>query len=155
LDGLRNLAEGPNGLAKRYAWNPAYVPRFVLTDEPPRISRASATVTMKRPFPAAATIKLELSPRMKPDEVRALYVDARNDLVGTSSRVRPITEKHAELAVFAFEHRDGWKWKDLMTLWNERFPERRYGELRQFNRDALLAYRRVTGERLDWIGESP
>jgi hypothetical protein len=55
----------------------------------------------------------------------------------------------------AFEHRDGWKWKDLMTFWNKRFPKWEYRELRNFNRDALLAYRRVTGERLDWIGESP
>jgi hypothetical protein len=154
LDGLRNLAEGPNGLAHRYGWHPARVPRFVLTDEPPPISRASTTVTEKRPFPAAAKIKLEISPRMTPDEVRALYVEARADLPDVPSRVRAMSDKHAELAVFAFEHREGRSWVDVMGLWNERFPEWRYDLMELFNRDAHKAYQRVTGERLEWIGKS-
>jgi hypothetical protein len=150
LDFLRKISEE---LAKRYGWNRAYGTRFVLTDESPPISRATVTVRVKSPFQAAAKIVLEVSPRMTPDEVRARFIAARDNLDDSPGRVREISEKHAELAVFAFEHREGLRWVDVMAQWNRSYPQWSYDGYVRFNRDARQAYRRVTRDHLDWIGE--
>jgi hypothetical protein len=148
LDSLRVLADR---LSSRYGWNPAYASRFVLTDEPPPLLRARVTLQGKAPFAATARITLDVSGRMTPDEVRALYVEARDKLAGPT-RVRDLGEKAAELAVFAFEHRAGHRWADVMGIWNKRQPEWSYTDERRFNRDARQAFLRVTGDSLDWIG---
>ena len=89
---------------------------------------------------------------MIPDEVRALYLEARDEL-GGPTRVRDLGEKSAELAVFAFEHRAGSRWIEVMGRWNEKHPAAwKYTDEKRFNRDARQAFLRVTGDNLDWIG---
>ncbi len=62
-----------------------------------------------------------------------------------------MTEQHAELAVFAAEQ-DAQNWDELRLLWNVAHPEREFVDVRRFIRDVRAAYRRVTGEPLNWKG---
>jgi hypothetical protein len=62
-----------------------------------------------------------------------------------------MTEQHAELAVFAAE-RGAETWDQLRLQWNASHPDRGFSDVRRFIRDVRAAYRRVTGEPLNWKG---
>ena len=152
LDRLRGVA---GTVAERYGWSSAHAARFVLTGEPPGVTLATVTRDLVRvPFPAAGRITMNVSSRMTPDRVRELFLEVREESLAGSKRVKPISEKHAELAVFAAEHRRGMTWAEAMRSWNRQHPPWFYDDKNRFTRDSRSAYRRVTGEKLGWQGVS-
>jgi hypothetical protein len=127
---------------------------LVLSGRMPPAPRTRASWTSYPRLPARSFVCMEVNPRVSPREVGELYADVRVRLLqhlGLGSRSRPMTEEHAELAVFAVE-RESTSWEDLRLQWNENHPDREFVDVRRFIRDVRAAYRRVTGERLHWKG---
>jgi hypothetical protein len=144
LEALRKKLS--HGLASSYGWQPAQATVFLLTGSVP-ILPSLRTRTIRRVASPASRIILEVDPTVTPREVEQHYTRARRRLMG-GRRFRRISEKHLRLAVFADAHRDG-TWSDRMCAWNREFPDDRYANVRNFQRDAAGALRRLLRSPLD------
>ena len=91
---------------------------------------------------------------MSPEKVASLYRRVRAEALGEGRRHRAITEKHAQLAVFAAEARDTNRtWNEVRIAWSEKYPDWTFSSTRIFIDAARSAYQRVTGQRLEWGGK--
>ena len=154
LDRLRVAADQ---LVSYFEWEQRNAVHFILAGEVPPISRARVQwAPLREPFPALRRVVLDVSPRLSPEEVKRIFVRVRNEMgggTGTARRSRPLTPRHADLAVFVAERKRGWAWHQVHAEWNRTFPYRPTA-LKQFIRDARAAYKRITGDDLDWKGRS-
>lgn len=142
-------------LGQEYSFSEPDGVTFVLSGHVPPAPRARAGWTSYPRLPARSIVRLNVNPRVSPREVADLYAIVRVQLLkhlGLGSRSRPMTEHHAELAVFAVEH-EADSWEDLRLQWNAAHPDREFLDVRRFIRDVRAAYRRVTGEPLTWKGK--
>ncbi len=147
---LGHLKVVAKDLERWLGWSESTGAWFVLTDEtPPHLPVVKSRLEWGL-VPAASRIVLEVSPTLKPQQVAKLYSEMRSlyDLPPT----RAITEKHAELAVFANEVNDGRSWGNAMGKWNREHSAHQYMQVRLFTRDCRQAYLRVTGMKLSWQG---
>jgi hypothetical protein len=135
-------------LAKKYEafWPEAAAVHFILTGQGYLTRRAVAHYgSDKHSIP---WVSLRLHPSLSGDEVRSLYLAARNCLEGWPGNINPkgLTEKHLALAVHAVEHAGSWaaklwKWnKTCPAEWVYLVPARS-----TFARDCRAAYERLTG----------
>jgi hypothetical protein len=133
-------------------WNEAEAVVFILTENIPyvplgRIHYKHAIV------PAASRLILEVSLRVAPREVAALYGQRRDRIL--RGRDKPFSDKHLALAVFVEEtNLAGKGWVELRDQWNETYRERHPTwcdepatdpTARRFSLEARTAWRRVTG----------
>lgn len=138
LERLRKVGEG---LASRYGWQPAQATIFLLTGAVPILPAIRARTVSKLPVVAATRIVLEVDPTATPREVAEHYAEVRTRVTG-GQRSRRMSEKHLRLAIFAESHDQG-AWADRMARWNSDFPDWRYTEPTNFQRDATSAISRL------------
>ena len=127
-------------LADRYGWHPAQATVFVLTGAVPLVD-AVRVAWRRGAVPALDRIVLDLDPVLTPAEVAVRYRQARAQALG-KALVRPQSEKHLALAVFAVEHPDG-TLRERMAAWNRAHPQWRYSHATNFGRDLRAAVRRL------------
>jgi hypothetical protein len=142
-------------LGEEYSFSEADAVAFVLSGRPAPAPRARAGYTLYPRLPARSVVRLEVNPRVSPREVAELYASMRGRLLrqmGLGTRSRSMTEEHAALAVFVSERQTS-TWDDLRLEWNDSHPDRPFSDVRRFIRDVRAAYRRVTGEPLEWRGK--
>ncbi|MFY9431360.1 MAG: hypothetical protein WBJ35_06235 [Acetomicrobium sp.] len=156
--------DGILGQLKRLAgsfkdfWPEAWAVHFILTGEVRPVSIGTITF---RQTSRALKIILELSPYLTGKEVQELYFRERKALLKMATgktKVRELTDKHIDLAVFGVKESGSWTKK--MHKWNARHPECKYTNKGTFARDVRAAYERITGwkwktrqrRRKAWIG---
>lgn len=146
LGWLKRIAEE---LGKKYGWPEADAVTFVLTGAMPvpPLARITWTWSPERGFYGQA-ITLQVLPWVSPSEVAALYREIRKETpFGKYVRVhkpKALTEKGRRLAVF-LAATPGLSWRERMEQWNATYPQWSYKYIATFRRDALTAYRKVTG----------
>jgi hypothetical protein len=128
----------------------------VLTGRVPMLAGSYAQTWRSSEFPAAGSITIEATPRLRPSEVQALFSAAREELLAGATRDRPLDEITLNLVLFAVARNDGRPWREVVEEWNQLHPDQAYrsgGEAnwRRFGRDVREGYRRLTGgARLPW-----
>lgn len=147
---LHDLARLSGALTYAYGWARAEATLFVLTGRVPTIPTVQGYLTLRRRHPALSTIQIEASIRLPRAKMAAYYSEAQREalrLLGRRRERAMSKKERASLAVFLAEHGDGRSWRELMDLWNRQAKgtRKRYNDPRIFRRDALLAYRQVTG----------
>jgi hypothetical protein len=138
LHDLRGISER---IASFTGWHPARATTYVLTGEAPVLASIQAEMRWRAPFATRSRIVLTIDPTCTPQEVAALYRQYRGARFG---RLRRLSSKHAQLAMFAATH-DHLSPADRMAEWN-RTAHRgaRYRRLATLNRDCQLAHERLT-----------
>ncbi len=131
-------------------WTEAQATLFVLTGIPPLISALTADVTPHTQFPNLTRLTLHIDPTLSPREVADRYRDLRRYLVGEHHR--EITDKHAQLALFAVTTSQKLSLATRMGAWNEAHPAWAYTRESNFSRDMLQAQRRLLGAVLPPTG---
>jgi hypothetical protein len=150
---LKGLAER---LAARYGWLESEATTFVLTDLTPRLSnRASALA--RSCWSAAGRIVLDVPITAPARQVLDLYRRARASAVGEGRRRRDLSTVRADLAVFAFEHSQGYSWAEVMRRWNQGPGGRqhRYEDVRAFAKACHEAFQAVSDDGLPWGKPGP
>jgi hypothetical protein len=154
---LRHLKQVARELTLRCSWSEEASVLFVLTDAVPSVALATVETFWRREgeplwlYPAQRTVRLEVNVRVKPRDVAVIYAQARSEMTDLE-RDKSLSEKHAQLAVFAAERTEDQTWEQAMTDWNRYRPQDAYERVRLFARDCRAAYRRVTGTDLLWGG---
>jgi hypothetical protein len=152
---LAHLADTAHWIAVRYGWTEAAAATFILTGLPP----AAVGIRAKTigPWPASKAnrrIELDISLTATSEEVAEAFLRLRDEMLGDQPKSRrSFTKRTADLAVFAREHSTGYTWEEAKTIWNRQQTEaegKRYYDKAQFASDARIAYKRTTGEKLDW-----
>lgn len=141
-------------LGEEYSFAEPDCVAFVLSARMPPSPRTRAGFSVAPRLPARSFVRMDVNPRVSPREVADLYGTMRGRLLGLmdlGSRSRAMTEQHAELAIFAAEQ-EAQSWDELRLSWNSGHPQREFVDVRRFIRDVRAAYRRVTGEQLNWKG---
>ena len=138
LEPLRRLAESLAGL---YGWEPATATEFVLAGRVPVVPPVWTERSLDMGVPACSRIVMTVDPTVTPDEVKARFAAARKAMLG-GKRMRRMSPKHLQLAIFAHGHREG-TWEDRMMAWNAQAPEYSYNSRQHFQRDATDALRRL------------
>lgn len=147
LGRLKSIAEE---IIKYYspAWDETQAVGFILTGQTPVIPKVSYSINITSSGgPCWVTLKFDA--RTTPQDLTKEYSRIRHRILG-NSHVKPLTQKHQELAVFAAEHKDGLTWEKLMHKWNERFPKWAYTNYRLFCRDAVGATKRLLNSKVDY-----
>ena len=153
LDWLRVIAQN---LSRRYNWKEADATGFVLSNAHPPLSRVSWEIPSPWPWPRARrSVDLRIAFWATPQEVAGIYRELRNQLLDGDPKPRTLSEPRATLGVFAFQHRSGHTWDEVMALWNQRNLGPHYKNVRVFTRDARQAFERITSDGLDWEGRAP
>lgn len=137
LGRLKRLAEDLKDF-----WPEASAVQFILTGETFPVSIGTTGFRVSR----ALRIVLELSPYLTGREVQKLYLKERKALLKMSTgktKVRELTDRHVELAVFGVKELGSWTKK--MHKWNARYPRWKYSSKGTFARDVRAAYERLTG----------
>ncbi|MBT9260207.1 MAG: hypothetical protein KM310_10750 [Clostridiales bacterium] len=130
-------------LAKEYGWHEAEAVSFVLSGTVPILPRGRVKLSWRMSGPR---ITLEVDPRLSRTEVARIYSRWRGRVFQGADK--PIERKAARLAVFAEEYRDsGLSWRELMAIWNQKYPDWQYHTPAHFARNCQLAWQRVTGEK--------
>jgi len=137
LDSLRNLAAAQ---AEEYGIAPSEACRTILTGLPPRIKAISIGPYFKR-IPAASRFHITVDPAVTPMELARAYRDARR--LYLKSRVRKLSAKHLQLAVFMASRPAGETGAESMREWNRTHKRWRYSHVSNFLRDAAAARRRL------------
>ena len=137
---LKQLAKD---LQRAYGWEEAQAVGFVFEGAVPILPRGWVRLSWGKSGPRVA---LEVDARFSRTEVARLYGRWRGYVFQGADK--PIERKAGRLAVFAEEYRDsGLSWRQLMALWNRRYPEWPYHTPVHFARDCQLAWQRVTGKK--------
>ena len=150
---LKWFAYALSGASLFAGWAEQQSVAFILCGAIPRIPKAR--VSLKYAIVRAAShIDLEVSPRLAPKEVGAVYAEARSRFQATIDR--PMDDKHLALAVFAQRTLyagplSGVSWRALRERWNSLHPEWHFAteddpQARRFALEARLAWTRLTGE---------
>jgi hypothetical protein len=108
---------------------------FVLTDRIPLIEPLRFQLTRRLPLEALSRITIVCDPAVTPREVAQYYKKHRSRIL--SKRTRRLSEKHAELAMFALEHQN--LDSAAMKAWNRRFPKWSYQRYNRFSKEARVA----------------
>lgn len=148
-------------LATRYGWNEREARDFVLFGgisllgaEGP-VGTAAGWRFERGAHRLADRIVLAIHPSATREQVQQLFAAA---LRGAPSiyRRRDVSPADAARAAFVAKVNDGRSWADALAAWNRshRKLRRKASEhaWRTFSRDCRNAWRRVTGERLEWRG---
>jgi len=138
LGQLKRLAESFKDF-----WPEAWAVHFILTGEVRPVS--IGTIAFKQTSRALKII-LELSPYLTGKEVQELYFRERKSFLKMATgktKVRELTDRHIELAVFGVKELGSWTKK--MQKWNTRYPQWKYSSKGTFARDVRTAYERITG----------
>lgn len=155
---LAELAEISSRIAARYGWDEAATTTFILTGLLPIPRGIRADTTEPWPWPEARRrITLEVPLDATPSEVANLYRRLRDHMLGDEPRSRKsLTQRSADLAVFAAEHSSGHTWEEARKNWNRQHrdaSEDQYTDSARFIRDSRSGYERVTGTSLEWSGK--
>jgi hypothetical protein len=143
LDRLRVLSER---LASAYLWKPAQATIFILAGLSPLVASFTADPITREDLPVLSRVNLSIDPAMSPTEVAERYSALRQWLLNESKeRQRDLSEKHAQLALFAARQPKQTTWARRMAQWNTVHPEWTYTEVSNFSRDCLQAQRRLLG----------
>jgi hypothetical protein len=132
-------------LARTYGWKPYQATVFVLTDVPPLLPRAELRdgSSWSRARGSLHAIRIEVhDPFLSPRTVMEMYRKARAKIF-PGRRYRRMSTKHISLAQF-YGGEKSKSWADLMKEWNRAYPEWTYDEERNFSRDSINAWSRVT-----------
>jgi len=138
LGQLKRLAESFKDF-----WPEAWAVHFILTGEVRPVSIGTITF---RQTSRALKIILELSPYLTGKEVQEIYFRERKSFLKMATgktKVRELTDRHIELAVFGVKELGSWTKK--MQKWNTRYPQWKYSSKGTFARDVRTAYERITG----------
>ena len=138
LDRLRRLSED---LASRYQWQAAQATLFILTGSAPLLQTIRVDAPYRWPLTSMTRITLEVDPTVTPQEVADAYRRARKAVI--PGKARPISDKHARLALFAAKQPDGASWAQQLATWNAVNPNWSYRHLGTFKRDARVAQERL------------
>ena len=138
LERLRRLSEA---LARDYGWQPALATEFILTGRVPILPPIRCHVEPGAEHSGTTRIVLSADVTVTGPEVRARFESERRRLLA-GRRTRRMSTKHLTLGIFARTHEAG-SWTERMGIWNAEFPEWRYGDQRNFSRDANSALRRL------------
>lgn len=148
LDWLRITSEH---LSSRYGWKEADATGFVLSGTHPPLPSVSWETLSPWPWwSARRSINLRIAYWATPQDVAGIYRELRNQLLDGDPKPRALSQPRAALGVFAFQHRSGHTWDEVMALWNQRNLGAQYEDVRVFTRDARQAFKRITGESLHW-----
>ena len=148
LDWLRITAEH---LSRRYGWKEEDATGFVLSGTHPPLTRISWEIPSPWPWwRARRSVNLRIAYWATPQDVAGIYRELRNQVLDGDPKPRALSQPRAKLGVFAFQHRSGHTWDEVMALWNQRNLGPQYEDVRVFTRDARQAFKRITGERLHW-----
>jgi len=142
---LGELAMCADRLGATYHWRQEDALEFLLAGVTPSVQWASAIVKLDGP---ATRISLTVDPETSPRRVMALYVEVRRS-IQARRRIRPMTEKAAELARFGLEHPAG-SWQSRMARWNAGHSDWAYSSYRNFSRDVRAARKRLESSN-SWI----
>jgi hypothetical protein len=123
-------------------WSEHEAVSFALTGQVPHIPTVKGKVFW--PFNGQSVVSLTFDARITPQTLAKEYGKIRRQILG-SGHVKPISEKHQELAAYAAGKKEGLTWDALMRQWNKDFPKWQYIHTRIFCRDALSAINRVLG----------
>jgi hypothetical protein len=137
LDRLRRISEA---LSRFYGWPPAGATLFVLTGRAPQHQAIRTTVRHRTPLQVRSRVVLEIDPMSTPADVADEYRRVRRLHFGT--RLRRLSDKHAQLAMFHLAHQDLGPSEALAT-WNRTWPPFRYRSLSAFRRDGRDALVRL------------
>ncbi len=140
LDRLRQLSEE---LTRSYDWEDAAATLFILTGRIPLIQRLVLKFTWSARTFKRRVIDLSVDPATSPAESAKQYGALRSRLI-SGRRVRPLSDKHLQLASFLLEKPDD-SWAIRLHRWNKAFPKWKYVHASNFRRDALKARERVLG----------
>ena len=137
------------GLSKELPWTEAQSTLFVLTGRVPLVRLIRSKVTLARFAPVCSRITLEIDPAATPEQVRAAYIDCREQII--EGRSRRLSTKHLALAFFAgradLEEASP---AALMRQWNRRCPDFGYDHPGNFMRDCRAALQRTLSPNYDW-----
>jgi hypothetical protein len=127
-------------VAARSGWSAGQATTFVLTGVAPRIEPIRTQVTGGHPVGSSTRIVLEVDPAVEPREVLRRYRRLRRRVVS----VRPRGPDRRELALAAFwvEH-PGEVLEELFETWNRSHPTMAYDDRDRFERELVLARRRL------------
>lgn len=140
LERLRNLSED---LVRSYDWEKAAATLFVLTGHKPLIQPLVLKFTPSARSFKRRVVELSIDPAISPAELAKQYGALRSKLI-SGRRVRPLSNKHLQLASFLIEKPDE-RWASRLHRWNKAFPKWKYVHASNFRRDALKARARVEG----------
>lgn len=143
LDSLRCLSED---CARSYGWQLAQATLFILTGKVPLVHAIWTETSLRSPLSATSRITLKVDPMVTPQEVADEYRRLRREMI--PGRARPLSEKHAQLALFTAQRPDGEPWAARMGSWNDRNPQWHYGQVSNFTRDARRAQQQLLQPRL-------
>lgn len=147
---MEKLADFCESIAHSYRWSNEDALAFLLLGTKPRI-QGNFSFKMKwypsRVAPALDRIVMEIDPAASPKDVRDAFARERAKRTPHHRRLSP---KHQALALFVgsedFNSAD--LWLDRMAIWNAREstePGWSYSNVSVFQRDALVARRRILG----------
>jgi hypothetical protein len=138
------LRELGRWLSDRFGWPEPSAVFFVLTNVPPLPDPSfSYEISPGKHFPALDRVVMRVNPEMSAKELAAAYRAIRSQHF--RARVRSLTPKHINLALFFASRPDESKWKELLDEWNKSYPKWRYRSESNFARDCREARRRVLG----------
>jgi len=141
LERLRHLSED---LVRSYDWEEAAGTLFVLTGSIPLIQPLLLKFTWSARTFKRRTVELSVDPAVSPAELAKQFGALRSKLI-PGRRVRPLSNKHLQLASFLVEKSDE-SWASRLHRWNKAFSKWKYAHASNFRRDALKARERVVGQ---------
>ncbi|MCH8084133.1 MAG: hypothetical protein IH885_07840 [Myxococcales bacterium] len=168
---IGRLRDAADALRQRFPWSEYQTVQFVLCDTVPRVASLTGTISPANPplealfgrqgipwfTPSLDRISVKVPPTTSPKVVMSFFADLRRSYYeveedGRVPGIQKLSEKHAELAVFAFEHNDGRPWREALSAWNETHEAQGwdYSDEKPFARDSRAAYKTVTGRDLGW-----
>ena len=145
LDEIRKLADR---LKDAFGWSQPEAVAFVLAGNTPAVRPGTATVGFSPWLDRPKRITIELSGWATVDDLLELFRWARHQtFLGHRVRYRrykPVSRVHAELAEFLAATPE-LSWRARQERWNAERPADAYASPPNFRRDAVSAYRRITG----------
>jgi hypothetical protein len=138
LDGLRVLSQS---LARTCGWQPAQATVFVVAGVIPIIPTVRTTSHLTSSGGWSARTTLDIDPGATEQDVVKAFRESR----AQGRRQRPVTARHARLAVFAMVDHVDKSWDERMRMWNALFPQWTYSP-GNFRRDAIEAKTRILRE---------
>jgi len=134
-------------LVRSYDWEEAAATLFVLTGRIPLIQPLVLKSSWNSRTFKRRVVELSVDPAISPAELAKQYGVLRSKLI-SGRRVRPLSNKHLQLASFLVEKPDE-SWASRLHRWNKAFPNWKYTHASNFRRDALKARERVVGHVVD------
>lgn len=141
--------------AKTYGWTPESARAFILTGQKPVIQKFTMNSKWNMDYPLASVITITVSLTCPPRELAKAFGEFQRMLMlaygitagmSISKRIRPLSEKHRQLALFAAQH-EGLNGREAMQKWNELYPQWAYQYVSNFQRDRNATLKRFKRKR--------